>query len=691
MPAPGAPFTPPPAPRWLSVASSRSQLVLAIVALSLATMVAYHGIFSAPFIFDDLPGIVRNPTIRQLWPLGDVLLPDQASGTSVVGRPLVNLSLALNYASGRLDVRGYHAVNLLIHLAASVLLFAVLRRTFAQKPIRERFGAAAIPLAWCAALLWSLHPLQTESVTCVIQRTESLVGFFYLLTVYAFVRTTAAGATHAWSWLAIVACALGMATKEVMVTAPVLVLLYDRTFVAGTFREAWRQRRGLHLGLAATWLLLIFLVVHGSGRGGTVGFGLGVGPWEYLLTQCRAIELYLKLAVWPHPLVLDYGMGVVRQLADVWPQAVLLVLLAAATGFALVRRPVLGFAGAWFFITLAPSSSLVPLATQTMAEHRMYLPLAALMPVLVAGLLAAGGRRGLIAALALALFFGGVTLRRNADYRSALSIWSDTVAKAPANARARYNFANALSAAGRPADAVSEYETALRLEPGYAAAHFNLANALLQLGRVPEAVTHYEAELRAAPNSADTHANLAAALIQLGRRTEAIAHFETATRLGALTAVEQLRFGRTLAEAGRIEDALAHLREAVRLDPRDADAHAFIGLVLSAAGRGSEALRHFFEAVRLKPDDAGAQCALGDALVEADRAAEALPHYETALRLQPGQTAIIHASLGNAYAQLGRVPDAIAHYEEALRLNPGDSEIRLALARIRTGSLPRPR
>ncbi len=677
-----------PEPRFqLLFPETWPRAALAGAVLLLATLIAWHGTLGAPFVFDDLPGIVRNPSLRQWWPPGDALLPAQATGTGVVGRPVVNLSLALNYAVGGLDVRGYHVVNWLIHAAAGFLLFALLERLFRRPPLRPRFGSVAFPLSLGAALLWTLHPLQTEAVTCVIQRAESLAGFFQLLTLYAFVRAAEEdGARRRWSCLAVVACALGVATKESVVTAPVLAWLFDRTFYAGGWREAWRRRRALHLALAATWLPLAWLVARSGGRGGTAGFDVGVSVWDYLLTQARAIVLYLRLTVWPDPLVLDYGQGLVRHPAEVWPQLLLVVTLAALTAVVLVRRPVLGLAGAWFFVTLAPSSSFVPLATQTMAEHRMYLPLAAVAVTAAAGAFRLGGRRGLVAVFGLALVAGAGTLRRNADYESALTLWGDTVAHAPANPRAHYHLANALSAAGRAADAVAHYETALRLEPAYAAAHYNLAGALLQLGRAEAAVGHYEAALRLEPGSADTHVNLAAALIRLGRGADAVRHYEAAGRSGLLAAEEQLRFGRALAEIGRLDDALARLREAQRLNPKHAETRVVIGMVLSAAGRAAEALAHFTDAVVLDPEDAGARAALGDALLETDRPAEALSHYEAALRLRPGQAAPLHTSLGNALIRLGRIADAIGHYEEALRLNPADAEARANLASVRAAA-----
>ena len=358
---------------------------------------------------------------------------------------------------------GYHATNLAIHLAAALLLFGLLRRTFLLPAMRDGWGAAATPLALAVALLWAVHPLQTESVTYVVQRAESLVGLFYLLTLYGLVRGATAARPLGWYAVSALACLLGMASKEVMVSAPLVALLYDRTFLAGSFREALRRRYGLYLALAATWLLLAWLVAAAAGRGGTAGFGQGVGCWAYFGTQFGAIVHYLRLSAWPSPLVLDYGDGLARTAAEIVPYAIVVGLLALATVAALWQWPKAGFLGACFFALLAPTSSIVPVVTQTIAEHRMYLPLAAVVAAAVLGGYAACrglARRGWLSRPAAGLLFGcaaaaaGVTLgtltfQRNKDYRSGLSIWQDTAAKAPHNARAQCNLGVALMARGR--------------------------------------------------------------------------------------------------------------------------------------------------------------------------------------------------------------------------------------------------
>ena len=449
--------------------ASRRAVVLTGAAIAFAAFTAYHNSFSGAFLFDDEPAITMNPTLRQLWPVGSVLAPP--GGMTVSGRPLLNLSLAVNYALGGTDVRGYHVMNLAIHLLAGLTLFGVARRALGGPVLRDRFGRASLPLAGALALLWTVHPLQTESVTYIIQRAESLMGLFYLLTLYCFVRGAErpAGPSVRWQVLAVAACLAGMATKEAMVTCPVMVLLFDRTFVAGSFREAWRRRRPCYLGLAATWLLLEFLMLGTAGRSGAIGYGINISWWEYALTQFPALVRYLQLSLWPHPLVFEYGPFWARH--TLTPEMLMVAALAAGTAMALWRRPAVGFLGAWFFVILSPTSSVVPGASQRIVEHRMYLPLAAVMAAVVFGIYLsacrsgrAEARRCLALGLALAAGLGWLTLRRNEDYRSAVAIWSDTVAKRPGNELAHHALGYALKREGRLAAARAERETVEHLK-----------------------------------------------------------------------------------------------------------------------------------------------------------------------------------------------------------------------------------
>ncbi len=667
---------PPPPP-----ATTRRAIWLAAGGLVLAALAAYHNSLAGPFVFDDLPGIVGNPSIRPGWTLGGVLAPGLDGGLTVSGRPLVNLSLALNQSLDGEGVRGYHVVNLLIHVLAGLTLFGVTRRTLLQPALSSRYGPAALPLAVAVAAAWLLHPLQTEAVTYVVQRAESLMALCYLLTLYTFTRGAASARSGLWLGCSFLACLLGMASKEVMVSAPLLVLLYDRTFVAGSFREAWRHRAWYYFGLAATWLVLAWLVAGTTGRGGTAGFGTAVGAWPYLLTQSQAIVHYLWLVVWPEPLVFDYGTTTVRGLGEVWPQAWLLVALAAGTGVALVRRPVWGFAGAWFFLILAPSSSVVPVASQTMAEHRVYLPLAIVVAAMVTGLYAWLGRRSLVVCGALALVWGGLTMRRNADYASELGLWADTVAKRPMNGRAHNNLGKALVAANRLDEAQAHYEEAIRLQPGVPEPHYNLGLALARLNRRAEAINQYQEALRLQPDYAEAHNNLGNALLATGRREEAAAHYEEAVRLKPAFAEAHSNLANVRLEQSRGPEALQHGEEAVRLDPHYAEARYNLGNALAQARRLPEAQAQYEEAMRLKPDYPDVANNLGNVRVELGRLPEAITAYERALELDPGFPDA-RRNLAQVLIHLGRLPEAIARYRQLAAARPDDTAIRSELAEL---------
>jgi len=637
--------------------------------LAAAAVAAYGRTLRVPPLLDDNASIAYNPTIRHL---GAALWPP--SFATVGGRPFLNLSLAVNYAISGTAVWSYHAANLAIHILAGLALFGIVRRTLAG-----RAAPSASLVAFSVSLLWTLHPLQTESVTYLIQRAESLMGLLYLLTLYLFIRGAGAGGRRGGPWfaLSVAACLLGMATKEVMVSAPLVVLLYDRTFLAGGFREAWGRRGRVYAGLAATWLILPLLVLSTHGRGGTAGYGSGASWWGYALTQLPAVVHYLRLCFWPHPLVFDYGTGLAPPSLMMVPCALALAGLAAATLWALARRPAMGFLGACFFAILAPSSSIVPVATETMAEHRMYLPLACVVAPVALGIHRWLGRAALPVIIALAAALSWATWQRNEVFRSEERLWRETAAARPDNDRAHNNLGNALYAEGRTAEALAEHEEVLRLKPDLAEAHSNLGSDLEKMpGRLRDAIAQYEEAIRLKPDYAAAHSNLGNALDAEGRTAEAVAQCEEAVRLEPGFAEAHSSLGNALARVpGRLGDAIAECEEALRLKPDLAEAHRNLGNALARApGRLDEAIAQYEEALRLGPGDASAHDGLGNALVKAPgRLDEAIAQYEEALRLRP-DLAEVHTNLGNALDAEGRTAEAIARHEEALRLRPGFAE-----------------
>jgi tetratricopeptide (TPR) repeat protein len=631
--------------------------------LSLALLVVYHNSLEGPFIFDDTRSIVENPDIRHL---ATALRGNPRIDAS---RPLMRLSLWINYALGGQEVRGYHVLNLMLHILAAWTLWGLAQRILESPSLRDRYGKEAWGLALAIALLWTVHPLQTESVSYMVQRTEALAGWFYLLTLYSVARSaSAAGGRVWWSVTAVVSCLLGMASKETVATAPLLALALDWIFFAPSWRRLWQLRWGLYAALACTWIFQALLLAMASpGRKATgVGQPFGMHWWEYALTQSYYLCRYLVLSVWPGALTLDYGTYLVHGVGEVAPYAAVVLLLLALTCVALWRNPPLGFCGLWFFLILAPTSSVVPILGQTGAEHRMYLPLAGLIGLGVVGgytlwrrawrerpgRLQVGSLLVLLAVGVMAL--GARTVARNEEYRSAVSIWQTVTERWPINSRAYYNLGFALAKMGRMQEAIAQLEEALRLKPDYVEARVNLGNALRSLGRLSEAIAEYQTALRVDPNDADARLNLGHVLASLGRFPEAIAQDEALLRLRPELAAAHLNLGNALVGMSRYPEATAQFEAAVRLAPDLAGAHLNLGNALASEGHLPEAIAQFAEELRLQPDYAQAHMSLANALALTGHPSEAAAEYQAALRLEPDLAG-------------GRLSETMAQLEEALR------------------------
>ncbi|MEY2877709.1 MAG: repeat-containing protein YrrB [Verrucomicrobiota bacterium] len=672
-----------------------------------AVVAAWANSFSGPFVFDDASSIVANPTIRSLWPPWAALTPPNASVT-VQGRPVLNFSFALNYAMSGTAVWSYHALNLAIHVAAALTLFGVVRRTLliwarpavgrvsdpAPSAARGEGQGTALPdyLAFAIALLWALHPLHTESVTYIVQRAESLMGLFFLLTFFGFARGVDSARRGAWFAFAVVACALGAATKEVMVAAPPLVLLCDRTFVSGSFAAAWRRHRWLHVGLFATWIELAWLVLGAGGnRGGS--FDAARGMWAYPLTQFEALTRYVWLALWPRPLVFEYGAFWTKGAADVLPWALPVVALLGATLWALRRQPAVGFLGAWFFAILAPTS-LMPGTTQMIVEHRMYLPLVAVVVAVVLAM-----RAWVKTNLVLRLFqrTEGSLLGspEGAKVDSPGQRPGIRIEKCPRPEGATPASGFALSGLGFfrrtfPRALPWAFDFSPRWgSQSLAATHreqrgtttFALVAAVVVAGAALGAATFarnrdYRSEIALwadtvakRPANPLAHQLLGMALVEAGDGTAARAHFERALALKPDFALAHDCHGQLLWRAGEPAAAAAAFARAVELQPGFADARDHLAKALVALRRPAEAAAHFAEALRLKPDFPGAAENLGNLLLDAGRPAEAVPQFAAAVRLAP-LVATTHYNLANALAIAGRPREALPHYAEALRLEP---------------------
>ena len=434
-----------------------------------AALLSYFNAFRGVFQFDDFNVIVDNPAVHSLaaW------LADAPRGI----RPFLKLSYALNWRCGP-GPFGFHLVNVAIHGANAVLVYRLSRRLFALRATaRDAVSPAG---AWFTALLFAVHPLQTESVTYISGRSMSLMAFCYLASLLTYVRGVEANSRfwlHAASPALFLTAAL---TKEAALTLPLALVLWEACH--GGVRDRWKAvaRRQ-----AAHWIVLGCAVAAMFGHPGyrrLIGFGLAsraVG--ENLLSQVHGVAYLLSRAVWVHRLNIDPELPVRTGWTPALAGEALLLLSALAAGWVALRRsPVVGFGVLWFFLQLTPSNSVIP-RLDVANERHLYLASWGIFLCVGYGLerlrSARPGAARWVAATAAAcvILLGGFTVARNQDYRSEVALWEATVRRSPGKARAHNNLGYAYQLAGLPRDAARSYREAIRLEPGFGIALGNLA------------------------------------------------------------------------------------------------------------------------------------------------------------------------------------------------------------------------
>ncbi len=673
--------------------------VLPPLLIAAVVIAAYSNSMIGPFVFDDFDSIVKNKSIRSVWPLSQSLWAAQDAPTA--GRPVVNLSFALNYAAGKFNVFGYHLVNVVLHCFNAAILFAFTRRTL----VRVRWGQEQPGLAWWASIaiaaLWALHPIQTETVSYITQRTELGMAFFFLATMYTASRVWDAESRIAkmvWQSACIGSCALGMGSKEVMVVAPLMVVLYDLSIMKIPLVQLVKLRWTLYVGLAATWGILAALMATDP-RGRSVGFELGIKPLDYLTTQFWAITHYLWLTIWPFELSGDYGILVVTKLGAWLPCLLLLIVLLAVTVLAWFRWRSLSLLGGWFFLILAPTSSIVPISTEPVAERRMYLPLAAIVVLVVLGLVecikrlplrsaAASGkwsifhkRLFLLSTLALFVVCVWTTYARNAVYESELTFWQDVIQKRPDNSRGFSNLGIIYAKNKQPESAKISFLQAIELSSANADAHSELGFLYADQGTLNEAMHSYNRALTINPRMTKTLVRRGLLLSRLKRWDEAIEDLQIAIKVDPSMPGPYFELGNIYLASKQFGEAIENYRAAIGVDPSFYIAYHNLGSALARQGEYREAIDSIEKAEEFEPLNADAYSNLGFCYNSLNEYRQAIAAYQHCVALQPNDAQAWYR-LGKVFVSTGDVSESRRCFERVLQIDPKSVEARRQLEQL---------
>jgi Flp pilus assembly protein TadD len=578
-------------------------------------ILVYSNTFNVPFYFDDLPNVSENRNIHISEVSASSLL-DAWRNSPNRARPVANISFALNYYFHQDAVMGYHVVNLLIHITTGILLFLLVSLTLSLASTEEAASRHRL-IAFSSTLLWLVHPLQTQSVTYIVQRMNSMAAMFFILALLLYVRgrltrgTTWTVACFAGSILAGIA-ALGC--KQTAATLPAFVLLYEWFFFQQR-STAWIKRR---IGwLAGAALVLAATVVFYLGKTPVESILAGYRYRDFslaerVLTESRVVTHYIGLLFFPHPsrLTLVYDFPLSRSLLE--PLTTFLSA-SALTGLLLLavflsgKNRLLSFCILWFLGNLAIESSVIGL--EIIFEHRVYLP-SMFFCVLLTVLVYRYTRSPRVAALvlaAVAVVFSYWTFQRNELWKDPVAFWADNVEKAEQVERPRLSLGKALRRQGKIEEALDQYRRAIEIEPTSFKAHYNVANVLSDQQRTPEALEHYQEAVRLDPEFVPARYNLANALLAVGRPEQALSEYRETVRLDAQHHKARNNLGAALLRLGRIDEAIQHYREVISMGADVAETYRNLAMAYEAKGMYAEAIENYRAALQRKPDLADAR------------------------------------------------------------------------------------
>ena len=540
-----------------------------------AAFLSYADAFRLPFFFDDVHNILQNPSVGSCTSLWRAFFPERAVGIS--GRPFLHFTFVLNHLAGSYDTAGYHLLNVLLHAACALLLFGIMRRTLSLPAFAGRFGASAEALALWAALLWTVHPVQTEAVSYLTNRGEILASIAIAFSLYGLLRARASARPLGWHLAVWIVFFLGMGSKEIAAVAPVLAVIYDGIFLSEGYGKALRRSWKFLLGFAPGYMLLAWLLA----RGGTeAALGQTIAWWRYAFSQGQVILHYMRQIFWSTNLCLDWEWPP----AGLWDGILPFLAVAALLGltlYGLARRRPWAFLGAWFFVILAPSSSLLPLR-KLACDYRVYLPLAAVTTAAALSIHALASprltsrpglrRAGIVLLSLFILFLSGLSLARNRVFAGEISIWSDVSAKDPKNLRAYQNLGLALDRAGRSEEAIEVFRRGLALYPDSAELLANMGRACQGLGRLEEALKLYRRALSINFALPEVHLNLGNIQAQAGRYGVAALAYRQALAINPYYFKAWLNLGNAFLMMKRPLDAKACYQKALLLVPGEPEA-----------------------------------------------------------------------------------------------------------------------
>jgi len=586
------------------------------------TSLVYFNTFQSPFHFDDETALLANEGIKS-W--------EMVKKNQFLSRYILYLSFYINYSIGGYDVIGYHILNLLLHIFVSIIIYLVIGITIQQEKSKEYVLSKNLPLL--SALIFSIHPINTESVTYIISRSSILATFFYLLSLFLFIKgyivspgkniTTKRAIFY---MVSVISFALALGTKEDTVTLPIIILLYLFYFsYGGKGVKDFIRQHGIYISIPII-LLTAYLVyrfyIFGWATLTTIPRDVQeyITPWYYFLTELKVIVFYyIKLLLFPINLNVDPDIIMSTTL---FKPAVIISLLSIFIfpylSYRLYRSSkIISFSILWFLITLIPTSSIVPLLDFA-AEHRIYLPMIGFsicFAYFIISSIRGDTIRNIIMVVVIFLF-SMATIKRNIVWGDSVGLWKDAVKKSPYKARVYYNLGIEYAQDKQFEKALVEFKRSAKILPNHLLSHLMAGKMYKELGIYKNIIDEMGVVLSLKPEKVDDHVDayleLSSAYIKLGNFVKAEESIKGGLKLNPKNVMLHNNMATVLAERGLFDEAVKELRTALSIKSDYLKAYYNMGILYEKMGLINEAIMELEKAISIEPNNPESHLHLGE-------------------------------------------------------------------------------
>ena len=666
-----------------------SPLIQKLILVTLVGLV-YGNTFLNTFHFDDIPSILEKPWIRGMDKIPQFIF-------SFFERPLVILSFNINYAISEFKVWSYHLFNIIFHIVATLLVFQFAKQALGS--LKEFSSQKSVPF-FCA-MLFALHPLNTQSITYISSRSSVLVTIFYLgsliLFFKGFINWKEKG-KKGWNLFlgSLLLFLLGGFSKETIVTLPAMLFIFHFYFISREKPKIWIKTYAKWMFLLAIPLLAIVGYKQFMAGGLLTASSASLQPATWFLTQTAVIPFeYFRKMFFPFNLNIDIDFPILNDWSqpENWLGMVMLGIFiffwvrvstrcSESDSFAVEKRCV-GFGMAWILLTLLPTSSFIPLL-DVAVEHRTYLPMVGFAFMFAGGI---GYVRAVFptpsflatklvhsCVVVVLLCFSMGVMNRNGDWADEVSLWNDAKKKSPNLVRPYNNVGEAYDKLGKYDEAIIEFEGALKINPNYFFGLNNLGNIYGKQRKLPEAIGYFERALEQKPDYSPAHYNLARAFHLTGKREEAVESYRKAIKSNPYFEQAFYNLAYLAMQLSQFDEAIINFNKFLAMQPNHSKAHFGLGNGLMMKGQLDLALAEYRKSAELDPKFAFPYLNIANIQMQTKNIPAAIENFEKALNINPSMPAV-HLSLGMVYHQYQINRDkALMHLKESLRLNPNQSK-----------------